>query len=106
DRGAALFGRQGFKRITIKLGIIQGVGRLADIKLDQPGLTLRRRVRVSEKSRYNAQRLSLAVADGHAEDRAKSNLHGGIHKWEIGCRTLDVVNGHAALRGKKRGGNV
>src|SRR5947209_6400114 len=101
DGSAALLGGQGFKRVAIKLGIVEGIGCLANIEFHQPRLALRRRMRVPEKSCYNPQRFSLAIADGHAEDRAKSNLESGIHKWKISRWPFDVLDGHAALQREK-----
>ena len=52
----------------VKARIIQSVGRLTRIQLNQPRLPVTGGVRLAEKSHYHSQRVTPDIINWHAED--------------------------------------
>src|SRR5260221_2739058 len=100
NRGAVLLGCQSVERIVVEARVLQRIGGLARIKLDEFALALRRKMRFAEKRDNHAQRLAFAADDGSAEQGAEADLLCCFSEWEIHSRRLDVFH-HGPPMGRK-----
>ena len=85
----------------VEARILQRVGCLAHVKLDQSRLPLSRRMGLSEICDHCAQRLAPAVDDRRAEHCAESHLRGCINKGKISSGTFNVFDQGAPVHGKE-----
>ncbi|SRR6266853_1925749 len=82
--------------------VVQCVGGLAGVELNQPGLAVAGGMRFAEESYHHAERVAASVADGCAEKRAEPYLRGRIDERKKRPRPFNVFDEHAAVRRKKR----
>src|SRR5690348_3275176 len=88
--------------MMIEPRIIQRVGSLARIQLNQARLTIAGRIWLAEECNYHAQCIAMDIDDGHAEDGAKADLVCCIHERKVRSGLINVFNQHAAIWREKR----
>lgn len=86
----------------VQARIVQRIGGLPGIQLNQPRLPVTGRVGLAEKSYHHANRVAAGIDDGRAENRPEADQSGRVDKRKIGAGRLDVFNQHAAIGREER----